>query len=65
MNATLRFITWGTMPVGGMLGAQIGVRTNLRVSAMAPPSLRHGCCYLRSRDCATSPISRPKINTVR
>ncbi|HET7736590.1 MAG TPA: MFS transporter [Nocardioidaceae bacterium] len=38
MNATMRFIVWGTMPIGaflgGVLGSTIGVRETLLVSAV-------------------------------
>lgn len=38
MNATMRFLVWGTLPlgalVGGVLGATIGVRRTLLVSAL-------------------------------
>jgi len=38
MNATMRFLVWGTMPLGGvlggMLGSGIGVRATLLVSAI-------------------------------
>jgi hypothetical protein len=38
MNATMRLIVWGTIPVGalvgGFLGATIGLQTALWVSAM-------------------------------
>jgi hypothetical protein len=37
MNATMRFLVWGTMPVGGMLGAvlgdAVGARTTLAIAA--------------------------------
>jgi MFS family permease len=37
MNATMRFLVWGTMPIGGLLGgalgSTIGVRTTLLVAA--------------------------------
>jgi MFS family permease len=34
MNATMRFLVWGTMPLGGVLGAAIGVRETLLVAAV-------------------------------
>jgi hypothetical protein len=38
MNATMRFLVWGTMPLGGLLGgvlgATIGVRGTLLVAAV-------------------------------
>jgi predicted MFS family arabinose efflux permease len=38
MNATMRFLVWGTMPVGGMLGAvlgdAVGARTTLTIAAV-------------------------------
>lgn len=38
MNATMRFLAWGTMPlgglVGGILGSLIGVRATLLVAAI-------------------------------
>ncbi len=38
MNATMRFLVWGTMPLGGViggaLGAAIGVRPTLLVAAI-------------------------------
>jgi hypothetical protein len=38
MNATMRFLVWGTMPLGGLLGgvlgAAIGVRETLLVAAV-------------------------------
>ncbi len=38
MNATMRFLVWGTMPLGGflggVLGATIGVRETLLVVAI-------------------------------
>ncbi len=38
MNATMRFLVWGTMPVGGflggVLGSTIGVRATLLVAAV-------------------------------
>jgi hypothetical protein len=38
MNATMRFLVWGTMPVGGflggVLGAAIGVRETLFIAAV-------------------------------
>jgi hypothetical protein len=38
MNATMRFLVWGTMPLGallgGVLGETIGVRETLLVSAI-------------------------------
>jgi hypothetical protein len=37
MNATIRFVTWGAMPIGGLvggaLGAAIGARDTLILSA--------------------------------
>lgn len=34
MNATMRFLVWGTMPIGGLLGgAAIGVRETLLITA--------------------------------
>jgi MFS family permease len=38
MNATMRFVVWGTMPlgafIGGVLGSTIGVRQTLLISAV-------------------------------
>lgn len=38
MNATMRFLVWGTMPVGGLIGGALGsaagVRTSLLVAAI-------------------------------
>lgn len=38
MNATMRFLVWGTMPIGGLLGgalgSAVGVRTTLLVAAI-------------------------------
>jgi hypothetical protein len=38
MNATMRFVVWGTLPLGGLaggiLGELFGARTTLRVSAV-------------------------------
>ncbi len=34
MNATMRFLVWGTMPLGGLLGSTIGIRTTLLVAAI-------------------------------
>jgi MFS family permease len=38
MNATMRFLVWGTMPLGGLLGgalgSAVGVRTSLLVAAI-------------------------------
>jgi len=38
MNATMRFMVWGTMPlgafIGGILGSTIGVRETLLVAAI-------------------------------
>jgi MFS family permease len=38
MNATMRFLVWGTMPlgafIGGVLGATLGVRTTLLIAAI-------------------------------
>jgi len=38
MNATMRFIVWGTIPlgalIGGWLGAWIGLRATLLVAAL-------------------------------
>jgi len=38
MNATMRFLVWGTMPIGsligGALGAVVGVRTTLLIAAL-------------------------------
>lgn len=38
MNATMRFLVWGTMPVGGLLGgalgSTVGVRTSLLIAAI-------------------------------
>ena len=33
MNATMRFLVWGTMPLCGLLGSAIGVRETLLVAA--------------------------------
>jgi hypothetical protein len=37
MNATMRFLVWGTMPIGGLLGgglgSAIGVRPTLLITA--------------------------------
>ena len=37
MNATMRFLVWGTMPIGGLiggvLGSTVGVRTTLFITA--------------------------------
>ena len=38
MNATMRFVVWGVLPVGallgGMLGAALGLRTTLWIGAL-------------------------------
>jgi MFS family permease len=32
MNATMRFLVWGTMPIGGLLGGALGVALGLRAT---------------------------------
>ncbi|HEY3528579.1 MAG TPA: MFS transporter [Nocardioides sp.] len=62
MNATMRFVVWGTMPIGGLLGgalgSTVGVRTTLFVTA-AGGSLSFLWVYLsplrRMRELATEP----------
>ena len=34
MNASMRFLVWGTMPLGGALGSAVGVRTTLLIAAI-------------------------------
>jgi len=32
MNATMRFLVWGTMPLGGLLGGALGASLGLRAA---------------------------------
>jgi hypothetical protein len=34
MNATMRFMVWGTLPLGSLLGGAIGLRPTLWVGAL-------------------------------
>ena len=50
MNATMRFLVWGTMPLGGLLGGFLGQELGLRqaIGVGAAGMLLSGLCVLRS-----------------
>jgi hypothetical protein len=35
MNATMRFLVWGTMPLGGVLGGALGSALGVRATLLA------------------------------
>lgn len=54
VNATVRVLTWGTLPLGSLLGGAIADHVGVRAALLLAAVLELGCCaYL-----ATSPIRR-------
>jgi MFS family permease len=66
MNATMRFVVWGVLPIGaligGVLGAVYGLRTTLWVGAVGQASQGSGCSPRRCGRCGTSPTRRPECS---
>ncbi|MGI8688892.1 MAG: hypothetical protein ACR2M3_09965 [Thermomicrobiales bacterium] len=42
MNATMRFLTWGTLPVGGLIGGLIGSAIGLRPTLIVGGVIQSG-----------------------
>src|SRR5688572_32813230 len=56
MNATMRFLVWGTMPVGGLLGGVLGQRLGVRDAVWIGMA---GCCL------AVLPVFFSPLRTMR
>ena len=58
MNAAVRWVVWGTLPLGGLLGGALGtwlgVRATLWIASRAAGRRAGGCSSPRCAGCATS-----------
>ena len=59
MNAAVRWIVWGTLPlgaiIGGALGSTIGIRPTLWIGFIGSWAASFWVYFSRSAKCATSP----------
>ncbi|MDF3298612.1 hypothetical protein [Streptomyces tropicalis] len=63
-NAAVRWVVWGTLPIGGvlggLLGTLIGVRPALRLAFVGSWAAGWFVFFSPSAACATSPDPRPR-----